>query len=98
MAFKLLFTDEAASQLKTLENNKGLLKRLKAVRKALAYLENNPRHQGLNTHKYSSLRGQNSEEVFEAYAENQTAAAYRIFWHYGPGKKILTIIAITAHP
>ncbi len=98
MAFKLLFTDEAVSQLKTLKSNKGLQKRLKAVHKALAYLENNPRHQGLNTHKYSSLHGSNHEEVFEAYAENETAAAYRIFWHYGPGKKVLTIIAITPHP
>lgn len=98
MAFKLLFTYEAASQLKTLESDKGLKKRLKAVLKALAYLENNPRHQGLNTHKYTSLQGPKGEEVFEAYAENQTAAAYRIFWHYGPGKKVLTIIAITPHP
>lgn len=98
MAFKLLFTDEAASQLKALEKDKGLQKRLKAVCKALAYLETNPRHQGLNTHKYSSLRGLNGEEVFEAYAENQTSAAYRIFWHYGPGKTVITIIAITPHP
>jgi hypothetical protein len=57
-----------------------------------------PRHPSLNTHKYSSLQGANGEEIFEAYAENDTAAAYRIFWHYGPGKKIITIIAITPHP
>jgi mRNA-degrading endonuclease RelE of RelBE toxin-antitoxin system len=98
MAFKLFFTDEAVSNLKTLEKEKGLLKRLKAVRKALAYLETNPRHQGLNTHKYSSLRGPKGEEVFEAYAENKTAAAYRIFFHYGPGKNSITIFAITSHP
>jgi hypothetical protein len=58
----------------------------------------NPRHQGLNTHKYSSLKGPNGEEVFEAYAENNTASAYRIFWCYGPGKDVITIIAITPHP
>lgn len=98
MAFKLLFTDEAASQLKVLEKEKGLQKRFKAVRKALAFLETNPRHQGLNTRKYSSLRGLNGEEIFEAYAENQTSAAYRIFWHYGPGKTVITNIAITPHP
>ncbi len=98
MAFKLLFTNEAASQLKVLEKDKGLQKRLKAVHKALAFLESNPRHQGLNTHKYSSLRGIHGEDVFEAYAENQTSAAYRIFWHYGPGKTVITIIAITSHP
>jgi hypothetical protein len=42
--------------------------------------------------------GENGEEIFEAYAENQTAAAYRVFWHYGPGKDVITIVAITAHP
>ncbi|MBI4406103.1 MAG: hypothetical protein HY537_18230 [Deltaproteobacteria bacterium] len=98
MVFSLKFTDEADSQLKTIEKDKGLEKRLKAVRKALGYLEINPRHQALATHKYSSLQGENGEELFEAYAENQTAAAYRIFWHYGPGKKEITIVAITPHP
>ena len=38
------------------------------------------------------------EPVFEAYAENQTPGAYRIFWCYGPDKKQITIIAITPHP
>lgn len=98
MTFDLEFTEEAATHLKNLEKNKGLAKRVKAVRKALAYLEKNPRHPALNTHKFSSLRGGRGEEVFEAYAENQTAAAYRIFWHYGPEKNVITIIAITPHP
>ena len=84
--------------LRALEENKGLEKRLKAVRKALGYLESNPRHPSLNTHKYSSLVGGNGEEVFEAYAENKTSTAYRIFWHYGPGRSVITIIAITPHP
>ena len=96
--FNLLFTDEADKDLEKLENDPNLLKRLKAVRKALGYLEANPRHPGLNTHKYSSLSGPNNEEVFEAYAENKTPAAYRIFWHYGPRKNEITIIAITPHP
>jgi hypothetical protein len=96
--FNLLFTDEADKDLEFLEKDPGLLKRLKAVRKALGYLETNPRHPGLNTHKYTALSGSNGEEIFEAYAENNTPAAYRIFWHYGPKKKEITIIAITSHP
>jgi hypothetical protein len=24
--------------------------------------------------------------------------AYRIFWHYGPGKNVIKIMAITPHP
>lgn len=94
----LKFTVEADRNLTSLENDKGLAKRFKAVCKALGYLETNPRHPALNTHEFSSLKGLNGEKVFEAYAENKTAAAYRIFWHYGPGKDVITIVAITAHP
>lgn len=96
--FKLEFTAEAIVQLKKLEKDQSLKKRYKAALKALAYLENNPKHPGLNTHKYSSLRGYNDEEIFEAYAENNTPGAYRIFWHYGPGKNVITVITITPHP
>ena len=96
--FRLEFTLEAISQLKKLEKNISLKKRYKAALKALAYLENNPKHPSLNTHKYSSLKGYNGEEIFEAYAENNTPAAYRIFWHYGPLKEIITIVAIVPHP
>ena len=89
MHFKLLFTDEANADMDRIEKNKTHLKRLKSVRKTLAYLETNPRHPSLNTHKYTSIKGANSEEIFEAYAENKTPRAYRIFWHYGPKKRKL---------
>ena len=98
MSFELLFTERASCQLDALESDDGLAKRLKAVRKALGLLESNPRHPGLNTHKFVSIKGPNGEEVFEAYAENQTPAAWRIFWIYGPGKNKITILAITPHP
>ncbi len=96
--FRLEFTTEAASQLKNLEKDSALKKRHKAVLKALAYLETNPKHPSLNTHKYSSLKRNNGEEIFEAYAENNTPSAYRIFWHYGPNKNFITIVAIVPHP
>lgn len=98
MTFDLLFTDQANADLDSLEADAGLAKRLRAVRKALGLLETNPRHPGLNTHKFSSLKGPDGEEVFEAYAENKTPAAWRIFWYYGPDKKQITILAITPHP
>ena len=98
MTFELLFTDQADADLDSLEADASLAKRLKAVRKALALLETNPRHPGLNTHKFSSLKGPGGEEVFEAYAENKTPAAWRIFWYYGPDKKQITILAMTPHP
>jgi hypothetical protein len=98
VTFELLFTDQADADLDSLEADASLAKRLKAVRKALALLETNPRHPGLNTHKFSSLKGPGGEEVFEAYAENKTPAAWRIFWYYGPDKKQITILAMTPHP
>ncbi|KTD24759.1 Uncharacterised protein [Legionella lansingensis] len=92
--FKLLFTTQASQDFDLLANDPSLHKRFKAVRKALGYLERNPPYPGLNTHKYSSLQGPSGEEVFEAYAENNTPVAYRIFWYYGPNKEQFTIIAI----
>ena len=96
--FKLQFTSTAKAQLETLKKDASLKKRSKAVLKALAYLETNPRHPGLNTHKYTAISVPNAEEIFEAYAENKTPAAHRIFWYYGPKKNQITIVAITSHP
>ena len=98
MAFKLLFSKEAVSNLKNLETDNSKLKKLKAVRKALGYLELNPKHPSLNTHEFTSLSLDFGMKIFEAYAENKTPQAYRIFWCYGPQKKQITIIAITPHP
>lgn len=66
--------------------------------RCLGFLQTNPRHPGLNTHKYTDLRGPRGEDVFEAYAQNRTPGAYRVFWYYGPGKREITILAITPHP
>lgn len=98
MPFRLQFTGEAASNLNELERSAGHAKRYKAVLKALGFLETNPRHPGLQTHKYQSMKGPRGEEVFEAYAEQKTPAAYRVFWYYGPAKGEITIVAITPHP
>lgn len=100
MAFRLSFTTEARQQLRDLEQdeNKKDLQKLKRVRKCLALLEQNPRHSSLNSHKYDEIRGSNKEDVWESYVENNTPSAWRVFWHYGPGKGVITIVAITAHP
>lgn len=98
MRFELIFQPRARDEFYAIRDNPAHKKRFKAVRKALAYLETNPRHPGLNTHKYTSLSGENGEDIFEAYAENKTPGAYRIFFHYGPEKGIITVVAITKHP
>lgn len=96
--FSLVFTAAAAEHLEQLERDRGLAKRLKAVRKTLARLETDPRHPGLQSHEFRSLSGVQRVKVFESYAEQDTPAAYRVFWHYGPEKGQVTIIAITSHP
>jgi hypothetical protein len=72
----------------------------KQVHGCIQKLLNNPRHPGLQTHKYDSLTHPYDEKqpVFEAYAQNQTPGAYRVFWCYGPKKGDISIIAITPHP
>ena len=98
MTFHLCFLDEAKTQLEALRKSADKAKRYKAVLKCLGYLEANPRHPGLRTHKFLSKHGPAGEEVFEAYAENQTSAAYRVFWCYGRERGEITVIAITPHP
>lgn len=98
MSFKLLFTEEGLNNLSELETNSNKIKRYKAVKKALGYLEVNPRHPSLCTHEYETLSREYGFKIFEAYAENNTPQAYRIFWCYGPGHQEITIIAITVHP
>jgi hypothetical protein len=96
--FEVFLTDEAKNQLERLKKDKGLEKRYNAVKKAIRFLSENPRHKSLKTHEFTSLTGPNGEKIFEAYAEQSTPAAYRIFWYYGPGRNQLTILAITPHP
>ena len=95
MTFQLRFTAEAERQYKRLPAAK-----LKKVKRTLGYLQTNPRHPSLNTHLYSGYKNpfDSRAAVFEAYAENVTSGAYRLFWCYGPERSQITIIAITPHP
>jgi len=98
MKFIFYFTPTAIKAMKFLKESHDLQKRYKAVVKALAYLQENPKHPALQTHKYYSMQGPLGEEVFEAYAEQSTSAAYRIFFYYGPGRGEITVFAVTPHP
>ena len=102
---ELIFTETANQQYENLLNNPSKKGVLKQVQKTLALLETNVRHPSLETHEYNSIKGVNGERVWEAYAQQKTPSAYRVFFHYGPDKKVkgrrlsvITIIAITPHP
>lgn len=105
MLRKLIFTAAAEAHYGALASSPAHAGALKQVRKTLKFLEQDTRHPGLHTHEFDSLAGFQGERVWEAYAQNKTPGAYRVFFHYGPdeavGKKrvpVLTIIAITPHP
>lgn len=105
MRRKIRFTPTADRQYRELEESPSKSGILEQVRKAIGYLEIDPHHPSLQTHEFTSLSAAIGEKVFEAYAQNMTPGAYRIFWRYGPdeatGKKrvpVITILAITPHP
>jgi hypothetical protein len=105
MRYKLRFTQTASEQLDKLENDPANTGVLKQVRKALGYLETNLRAPSLQTHEFVFLTGRYGKKVFEAYVQQDTPAAYRIFWHYGPDETdkngsrdaVITILAIIRH-
>lgn len=116
MSFTAVWTEEAAAEYARLRaaaesslrarRKNHRLKATKAeglfkqVHDCVAKLLANPRHPGLNTHKFESLEHpyRPGEPVFEAYAQNRTPGAYRVFWCYGPQKNQITVLAITSHP
>ncbi len=96
--FELQWTDGAKATYKLLKGNPSEKARYKAVKKTITFLAKNPRHPSLQTHPFMSLSGPKGERVFEAYAQQKTPAAYRVFWFYGPSRGIITIFAVTPHP
>jgi len=83
--------------IKKSSKQEGLFKQIK---KSIDLLRENPRHPSLNTHEFSSIPHpwNPQDKVFEAYVQNKTPGAYRIFWCYGPQTYQITVIAITPHP
>ena len=111
MSFEYIWLQEARKNYADIKNpakiliskektNSRIVKLFKKVSKTLNLLKDNPKHPSLETHEYSSLSNpwNPNEKVYEAYVENNTPGAYRIFWCYGPNKGKITLIAITPHP
>lgn len=98
--FQLVFARSAHEELERLRNSARYAGLIKQVRKTLGFLQTNPRHPSLQTHVFHSLEHPYNpqEKVFEAYVQQHTPSAYRIFWCYGPQKGQITVLAITPHP
>lgn len=103
--FVLKWSDEAKSVHRSLKGDASQKSHYKAVKKAIKFLAKDPYYPSLETHEFKSLSGPNGEKVFEAYAEQNTPNAYRLFWYYGPNKTdekgkripVITIMDIMSH-
>lgn len=96
--FHINLSETAREQVTKLAGDPSKKSVAKVVIKSLGLMHTNIKHPSLNTHKYDEMTGPNGETVFESYAQNNTPGAYRIFWFYGPGKLIITVLAVTPHP
>lgn len=98
--FAVVLTRSAQEELKRLEGSPRHMGLVKQIKKTLGWLQTNPRHPALQTHVFHSIEHPYNprEKVFEAYVQQHTPAAYRLFWCYGPKKGQITVIAITPHP
>ena len=95
---ELRFTGEATKALKDLADAPNYSVKLKKVRKTLGLLKQNPRHPGLNSHKYQSVKSVDGSDLWESYIEYHTPGARRIFWIYGSDEAHITIVTIGPHP
>ncbi len=103
---ELRFKPAANEEYDKLKSSPALKGILKQVNKTLGYLETNLKSKSLQTHEFESLTKRYGIKIFEAYAQQNTSSAYRVFWHYGPDEMdekgnripIITIVGITSHP
>lgn len=73
-------------------------KLLKKLAKTAAFLAENPFHNRLESHEIEALTQRYGRKVFRSYLENNTPAAGRLFWVYGPAQREITIIGFSPHP
>jgi hypothetical protein len=78
--------------------SKSEVKLCNLIGKAMVLLANDPRHPGLQSHEIEVLTARYGTKVWCSYLQNNTPAAGRIFWSYGPDKGDITIVAIEPHP
>lgn len=92
------FWESLRDKVKAGKANKKEEKLYKQVGKAIYLLSQNPRYPGLQSHEITSLSSRYGMKVWESYLENNTPAAGRIFWAYGPSQGDITIIGLEPHP
>lgn len=97
--FALLYTPEAQAIIKDLAGRSQYAAKYRKIRKALRLLkEIGPSHPGLYSHPYQSIPGPGGVSLWEAYVENRTPSAWRIWWIYGSTADTITIVTLGPHP
>lgn len=94
MGYALRFTRSAANRLKEFDTP-DQKQRLTDLRDSLRLLETDPNRPELRSHKYTSVRGVNGEDVWESFVGDPVATDWRMFWHYGPEADTITVASIT---
>ena len=92
------FWNTLQDKIKSGKANKTEEKLYRQIGKAMYLLSQNPRHPGLQSHEITSLTARYGIKIWESYLENNTPAAGRIFWAYGPEQGDITIVGLEPHP
>lgn len=97
---EILLTDRAIAVLASLvKGRKANAVRARKVAKAIRLLEIDPTgHPGLVSHRYEDLDDYFGEKIWESYVENNTSAAWRMWWFFGPEPGQVTVVDIGPHP
>jgi hypothetical protein len=98
------FWDDMYSRAQEGKLDKDEIKLWKKLAKTVLLLSSNPRHNSLQSHeiddltrRYGKIMGKPCK-VWQSYLENNTPAAGRIFWVYGPRQMEITIVGLEPHP
>lgn len=74
------------------------IKLYKKLGKTFALIATNPKYPSLETHEIAALTKRYGMKVWQSYVENNTPAAGRVFWVYGPNQNDITIVGVEPHP
>lgn len=96
MIYKIEIADLAFEDLEKIKKSHKAEILRKKIKNKIELLGQNPKHNSLNSHEYTSLSKRYGVKIFGIYIENKTPGAYRLFWHYH-GNNIIRIVAITPH-
>ena len=92
------FWNNLSSRIHSGNATKNEEKLYKKLGKAFLHISQDPRYSGLKTHEIAALSRRYGQKVWQSYLENNTPAAGRIFWSYGPERGDITIIGLEPHP